>query len=99
MTEEIDQAEPSGQDYVPDTQDEKRRMFALAVVVQQSEPTRVSPEEFVTMAHRVDARQALASGLAVQCTGQNVGVAPGRRRRRHFGTASIRSAISPAQAA
>lgn len=53
MTEEIDQAEPSGQDYVPDTQDEKRRMFALAVVVQQSEPTRVSPEEFVTMAHRV----------------------------------------------
>lgn len=48
-----DQAGAVAQEYLADTQDERRRVFALAVVVQHSEPIRLAPEEFVPMAHRV----------------------------------------------
>ena len=59
MTDDLEQDPPDdqagavAQEYLADTQDERRRVFALAVVVQHSEPIRLAAEEFVPMAHRV----------------------------------------------
>ncbi len=41
-------------DYEPETHDERRRVFALAVVVDRTEPLRLGPDDFMTMCSRVN---------------------------------------------
>ena len=58
---EIIEVEQSIPDYEPDDPDEKRRVFALAVIVDHSEAMKLSPDDFMAMCHRVN--QWLKDGL------------------------------------
>ncbi len=40
-------------DYQPQTQDECRRVFALAVAVDRTEPMRLGPDDFMLMCSRI----------------------------------------------
>lgn len=41
-------------DYEPETPEERRRVFALAVVVDRTEPMRLAPDDFLSMCARVN---------------------------------------------
>ena len=41
-------------DYEPETADERRRVFALAVVVDRTEPLRLGPDDFISMCGKVE---------------------------------------------
>lgn len=41
-------------DYEPETPEERRRVFALAVVVDRTEPLRLTPDDFMSMCARVN---------------------------------------------
>ncbi len=41
-------------DYEPETPEERRRVFALAVVVDRTEPLRLNPDDFMSMCARVN---------------------------------------------
>jgi len=62
----IEQApkEALGTDYEAETQDERRRVFSLAVVVDRTEPMRLSCDDFMAMCSRVN--QWLRDGIEAQ---------------------------------